>query len=172
MLKLKAGFIALVFFLGISNFAQAQFRFGGSLVASLPIGDLADFTTLGIGLQAEGLYDLNDNMSVGASVGYNYLVEKTEFDGATYSILPFTAYFNYHLKDTQSGLYFSGGLGAYTFRVSVDDTAGLLSFSSTEVGLNLGTGVLLGNFNLSGKLHLIDGATYFGIGLGLLFGGE
>ncbi|GAB4396020.1 MAG: hypothetical protein OHK0053_08540 [Microscillaceae bacterium] len=157
--------------MGISNFAQAQFRFGGSLIASLPIGSLADFTTIGLGLQAEGLYDLNDNMSIGVSAGYTYLVEKNEFDGITYSIVPITAYFNYHLKDTQSGLYFSGGLGAYTVTASFD-SFGFASISSTEIGLNLGAGVLLGKLNLTGKLHLIEDTTYFGIGLGLLFGGE
>jgi len=159
--------------------SQAQFRYGGSISMALPVGDWSDIASFGVGIQGDLVYDISDEFFLHGSLGYNhFFTEDNEFIDASYSIIPFLVSANYSFD----GPYISGGLGIYSVRATVS-TPGISFFgisappvettvTETEIGFNIGAGYMVNKLNIGLKYHLVPDASYLGLSVGLLFGGE
>jgi|SRR5690606_34979859 len=63
-----------VFGFGISNAQEAGFKAG--IVGALPMGDLGDISSFGIGLDAAYLWEVGDGFLAGAATGYHHFMGK------------------------------------------------------------------------------------------------
>ncbi|MBN2666180.1 MAG: porin family protein [Bacteroidales bacterium] len=122
MKKLSVLFIAM--FCLFSFTANAQITGGATLGLQAPIGDFADAANMGVGINLFGKYMLNDNMAVGANLGFNrFGAEDFGWDEmdfkACYSMIPVTGLFEYHFGGNSVKPYVGADLGIYRFGMRV-----------------------------------------------------
>ncbi|MDI6401027.1 outer membrane beta-barrel protein [Balneolaceae bacterium ANBcel3] len=96
-----------------------------------------------IGLQANGYYDLNENMRLGGDVIY-WLVDSPSGIDITYMEFNFNAHYIFSQDDALT-LYAIGSAGIHYADVSYSDDMGWggasLSYSDTKLGIGIGAGV-------------------------------
>jgi outer membrane protein W len=122
MKKFTVLFLALFCLFSFS--ANAQMSGGATLGLQAPIGDFADGAKMGVGINLFGKYMLNDNMAVGANLGYNrFGAEDFGWDevdyNASFSMIPITGLFEYHFGGSSLKPYVGADLGIYRFGMRV-----------------------------------------------------
>ena len=87
------------------------FKIGGGINVAVPFGDLADFSTIGAGIDVLGQYGFSDNLAVTLDAGYTSFFGKDDFDNT--GIIPIRAGLRYF---PSSNLYIGakGGIGIVT----------------------------------------------------------
>ena len=135
--------------LGVSKNVNAQISAGVSGGLGLPMGDFGDKTkmgaSMGFGIGALGRYAINDNLHVGAGLGY-YMFSGQEIDlgllgkmKPSYNIIPITASVDYYFM-----------------------TEGIKPFATLDLGMfNVG-----GKVELGGSSTAMTAETKFGFGVG------
>ena len=117
-----------VFGFGISNAQEAGFRAGIS--AGLPMGDLGDAASFGIGLDAAYLWEVGDGFLAGAATGYHHFMEKDDFP-FQWSYLPIAGAARYSFSDE-----FFGGVDL-GLALAMGDYEGSGFYYRPKVGYNL-----------------------------------
>jgi len=87
---MKNLFFTVLLLMGLGTVAQAQqkgFRLGAH--AGIPLSDASDVSSFHAGVDASYLFDLNDNVALGAATGYSTFFSKENFDN--YSYVPVAA---------------------------------------------------------------------------------
>src|ERR1051325_10674066 len=89
-MKTKNIFIAALLFVtaGVVNKAQAQLMAGGNLNVGLPMGTIAKGLGPGFGLNVDARYKLEENILVGAQLGFETFGEKNS-SGVKARSIPF-----------------------------------------------------------------------------------
>lgn len=96
-------------------FTAQSGRFSGGLELGLPVGDYADFNSLGIGVSARYEYSVEDKISIMATAGFQSFSAK-EFGGlkpdAT-TIIPVQIGGKYYFNEAWNGFYAGAELGLH-----------------------------------------------------------
>ena len=167
--------LALVAVLAIPVFAHAEPTDGsppakkGMLGADgaivLPLGDWSDLAGLGLGATLHYEHPFDQNWSFTGRVGYiHHLSKETGPYSYTTSEIPFMVGAKYHLGAAAPGLYFAGELGLTIFRFDLEYDGPENPFvdevdhsdSETDLGMTLGAGYSMGNFDLAARLYAPD----------------
>jgi hypothetical protein len=170
-----------------------QIKLGGNLGLAVPMGDFGDVAGTGFGFSATGKYMLNEQMAVGANLGYYGFGEKEYSVGygtvkVGYSIIPVTGLFHYYFLTEGLKVYAGGDLGFYSCKATVTTPSysaygytvagGTASTSETKIGFAPTVGVeypindmLSFEGNLKYQYIATSGTaiTAFGINVGILY---
>jgi len=155
---------------------QAQMSIGVTGGIALPMGDFGTALNMGFGGGLVGKYMLNENMAVGANVGY--IQFSTDLDGFSTSMMPITGLFEYYLGSGSFKPYLGADLGMYNLSVTVTYLDTEISASEMYFGFAPTAGFLYGindnmAFNVNAKYHYVmsgDGSsTFLGVNLGLIY---
>ncbi len=156
MKKLFLG--AMMIALGFTVNAQGSFNVGVN--AALPTGDVKDFFTFALGLEANYLFEVSDTFEVGPSLSYvNYFGEDGVDD---FSFLPIAAAARFAAGDS----FTLGADLGYAVGLSPDGNDGGFYYRPM-VGYDISE-----NFMLQATYSGIsaDGETFSSFGLGAVFG--
>jgi len=131
-MKIKS--LLLVAIIAMSFAANAQIKLGAGLGLAIPMGDFLgkDYTNMGMGfgLNVTGTYMLNDNMGVGAGVGYYTMSNKDDSKGKI-NITPVVGNFTYYFGGDAIKPYAGADLGIYMVKGEYDGTE---VFSLSQIG--------------------------------------
>lgn len=109
-----------------------KFSLGGTL--SLPLGDLKQSATYGIGFEAQGVYSLSTNIAAFAQVGINIFKGKSNYgDAGSILNIPLLA----GVRFKYEGFFAGAGVGYGRFNTSVGPTFSGLMYSP-QIGYDLG----------------------------------
>lgn len=158
---LFVAFISLAF----SNIASAQISVGGGLAFGTEVEEL--------GIQAGGVYTINEEFRAGADFIYYLTGDDGDF-GANFTWWEFNANGHYlFLTEEDMIVYALGGLNFASFSYDFDlGGFGGGSVSETEIGLNVGAGIEygLGFADLYGELkYALSSADQLVLSAGLRF---
>jgi outer membrane protein W len=143
-MKIKS--LLLVAIIAMSFVANAQIKLGAGLGLAMPMGDFLGKNYanvgMGFGLNVTGTYMLNDNIGVGAGVGYYSMANKDD-SKAVLKIVPIVGNATYYFAGDAIKPYVGLDLGIYSVKFDYDGT-NLLSISKigfaptvgAEYGLN------------------------------------
>ena len=174
MKRIKTLLIVVLAFVSINTYAQ--FYVGATAGPQIPLGDLGDFGKIGFGLNVSGKYLLNDNMAVGLNLGYNNF--GTDLEGFTFSFIPITGLFEYHINLDQFTPYVGADLGLYNYRykIKVDnhnnsDSEIYFGFAPTLGALyNINSDIALtANAKYNFILTEDDPSSFLGINFGIVY---
>lgn len=132
---MKKLFFTVLLAVGVCTMAQAQqkgLRLG--VHAGIPLSDASDVSSFNLGVDASYLFDINENIALGAATGYSTFFSKDDFEN--YSYIPvavsargafswsifYTADLGYAValeEDAKGGLYYQGKLGWAFSKVDV-----------------------------------------------------
>lgn len=160
----------LAFGLTVPMGAQAQTDIKIGPRVGLPVGDLADASTVFFG--AEGRVD-SEALPVVVNASFDYYL--TDVDNLTYFAVDLNALYEFGVDNQSLVPYTGGGIGITRVSFDTGQTQfGSFSASSTEVGLNLigGARFPLGSVEPFAQLNATLGgdAQRVGITGGILFG--
>jgi opacity protein-like surface antigen len=169
--------IAFLVLLSTSSvYSQNPMRVGGELGIQLPMGDFGDGANTGFGLSGIFQYQLQPQIIVGGTLGYQSWGGQAE--GFSWSNIPIMGLINYQFN-TEGLIPFVGAeLGLNMLSASYDIFGFSGSSSSTEFGINILGGVEQRlNENLSWRVNakynmiLASGSniTYLGINAGVMY---
>ncbi len=157
-------------------YSQNPMRVGGELGLQLPMGDFGDGANAGFGLSGIFQYQLQPQIIIGGTLGYQSWGGKT--DGVSWSNIPIMGLINYQFN-TEGLIPFVGaelGLNMLSSSYNIFGFSG--SSSSTEFGINILAGVEKRfNENLSWRVNakyniiMASGSnlTYLGINAGVMY---
>lgn len=161
------------------------------LELAVPVGDLADVTTLGYGASVGFEVPVNDNLGVMAQVGYlmfsgkDYDLGIVTVEGPNWSMIPAQVGAKYYFTDAQEGLYAFGLVGihntSYTTPSATSTVFGVtvtspeVKVSSTDLSFAPGVGYIIGeNIDLGLRYQIISGdggsTSYLGVRAAYMFG--
>jgi opacity protein-like surface antigen len=166
---MKKLFILFLFgFFAVSS--QAQISIGASIGPQFPIGDMADASSIGFGINFSGKYKLNKNMAVGVNLGFNGFSSKSiTILGASgdsilpitikssYRTIPITGFFEYLFGKGKIRPYVAGDLGLYSVGSKVETMGVEVSASKMRVGFAPSAGVY---YALNKKISLMGNLKY------------
>jgi len=178
----------LSFFLAlcVCNLSTAQ---SGEIIPSLgletaiPIGDISDIASFGLGASVGAEYTLSDETSLDLQAGFISFF--TSADNSSYNMFPVQAGFRYYLNDFAEGIYLKAGLGFHTQSVKntipAVEVLGVvvspeqeIKFSTTDFSVAPTAGYKIGHWDLSLRYTTIlsdgDSAAYIGFRGAYLFG--
>lgn len=143
--------------------ASAQISIGAYGGLALPMGDLSDGKyKMGFGGGVAGNYSLNDNMTVGANIGY-YSFTNEASDDITMTSLPIMATFNYYFADEG----FKPFVGAEVGMSMVTSKFNILGISAEGKSTAFGFGLVGGAaYGMSDNLDLFAAVKYNQFSLG------
>ncbi|NLN95687.1 MAG: porin family protein [Bacteroidales bacterium] len=153
MKRIKTLLIVILAFVSISTYAQ--FYVGATVGPQIPLGDLSDGGKTGFGLNLSGKYLLNDNMAVGLNLGYNSF--KTDLKGITFSFMPITGLFEYHINLDQFTPFIGADLGLYNYgyKIKVED------YNNSDSEIYFGFAPTVGAlYNINSDIALTANAKY------------
>jgi len=157
--------VLAVFGLGVSNAQEAGIKIG--VTAALPVGELDEWYTFGVGLDVSYLWEVGDGFLLGATTGYNhYFKEELDFGFGTvteavdFQFIPLAASARYYISD---GFFAGTDLG---YALGIGDGAGSGFYYRPKVGYSLNS---LG-FHLSYGGVSIDGGSFSFLGVGIELG--
>ncbi len=125
MKKLVTLMIAIALVVGFTSESKAQLNFGATAGIALPMGDWSDGYNMGFGGMLEGDYFIQDNISLGANIGYYIFSGKTEevmgfeIDFPNFSMIPIVVKGDYYFAT--EGFMPYGGLGLGIFIASTEE---------------------------------------------------
>lgn len=169
------------------SFSNAQFSLGISGSPAFPLGNFGNVANTGFGFNADAKYAVNENILVGASIGYNQFGASLAgfnlnnvFNNIDFTIVPILASVDYLLATEDFKPYI--GVDAGVYNASLD--LGIFDVSQASFGLAPKLGFMYAindqlDFNADIKYHLIyadfsvlgvdvvDNITYLPINLGI-----
>ncbi len=114
----------------------------------LPLGDFADFSSLGFGASGTFNFPLNANLTATGRAGL--IFHLTEIDDTSLLVIPLLGGAKYNIGT--SGVYAAGELGLFYGRVSSGD----VSDSNTDIGITAGAGYDLGVADVRAGIQVYD----------------
>lgn len=157
-------------------FANNPMRVGGEVGIQLPMGDFGDGYSTGFGLSGIFQYEMNPNLIVGGTIGYQSWGGKS--DGYSASNIPLLGIINYKLNESGLIPFIGAEAGLNFLSVSYDIFGFTGSSSETYFGINILGGIEQRlNENLSWRINakyniiLSSGSstTYLGINAGVMY---
>ncbi|MCX6232369.1 MAG: outer membrane beta-barrel protein [Bacteroidetes bacterium] len=170
--------LAIVLIAGFTSKSSAQISIGAKAGIALPMGTFGDGYKMGFGGAALGEYSLNENMSIGLSIGYYSFSGKDFFDGISLSIIPIVADFKYYFADKGFMPYVGAGLGMYMSSTSdysktvYGVTITVPGGSSSDFGFSPKVGFWMGDsFKWGACLdyNIVSNANHLGFNVGILY---
>jgi hypothetical protein len=158
----KSIFLALLICASFSSFAQSDddktFKFGIGPSLSLPLGDLKDATSVGVGFELTGVYSLSDNIAAFAQLGIDVFKSADSFDGESSDNL-------LHIplmvgaRFTTNGFFAGAGIGYGLWTGGGGSSNGLLY--SPQIGYDFGKIQILADY--TGTSVTGGSLSYFGL---------
>lgn len=169
------------------SFSIAQFSLGVSGAPAFPLGNFDKVANTGFGFNADAKYAVNENILIGASIGYNQFGANPAgfnlnniFNNIDFTIVPILASVDYLLATEDFKPYLGVDIGLYNASVDL----GVFELSEASFGLAPKLGFIYAindqlDFNADIKYHLIyadfsvldvdivDNITFLPINLGL-----
>lgn len=100
----------------------------GGLNVGIPVGDVADFSSVSVGADLRGQYLVTPHFGIGVASGYNHFFGK---DGADdFGVIPLAAFGRYYFQN--EGVFIGADLG-YGFLTNVDNNSGGL-YVNPQIG--------------------------------------
>ena len=132
------------------------FKFGLGGTLSVPLGDLKQSATYGVGFEALGVYSLSTNIAAFAQVGINVFKGKSDYgDAGSILHIPLLA----GLRFKSDGFFVGAGVGYGSFKASGGSSLSGVMYSP-QIGYDFGnyqvllhyssTAVTGGNFSYAG----------------------
>ena len=154
-----------VFGFAFANAQEGGFKVGAHV--GLPTGDIKDFTSVNLGLDAAYTWKIDAKFDLGVTTGYSvFLGKKVNFGGGIEiktedsSYIPLAATAQYAIGDN----FFLGADLGYAFLLDSDGDSGGFLYQP-KVGYSFGkTDLFLGYKGIS-----VDGGTYSSLNLGVAF---
>ena len=116
------------------NEDEKVFKFGLGGTISLPMGDLKQSATYGVGFEAQGVYSLSTNLAAFAQVGINVFKGKSNYgDAGNILNLPLLA----GIRFKSEGFFAGAGVGYGKFSSPVGQPLSGLMYSP-QIGYDLG----------------------------------
>lgn len=135
-MKRLTSILALSLLFTLSSYSQI--RIGAGIITGEPTGDGLDELNMLFGAEVNGQYFLNENVSVGLSIGYMSASYGGIFDGidASQSMLPIHIRGQYHFNPNNDFSFYTGlGLGMNFNTLSVfDESTSGSGFATTFRG--------------------------------------
>lgn len=158
--------------IGFSQTSTAQdIGFSAGAEIAIPLGDLGDASSLGIGFSGGLEYDLNESSGITGQLGYIFLIPKEGFSSGY--LLPIQAGYKHYFDGKDSGLYGHGQLGVHTVSITTESisffgsSVGGITVSETNLSLALGGGYIINeNIDISLRFNMVTGdigSNYIGI---------
>lgn len=144
MKKIITGLFVTV---GFSINAQNHFSVGAHI--GIPVMDVADASSINVGLNAAYLHDISENFKIGASMGYSHFFVKTL--GTDLSFIPIAAKAQYVFP--KSKFFIDLDLG-YAFSGNSSFTGGLYAYP--KVGYKISKGELYVGFQSFSNKYKFD----------------
>lgn len=119
----KLLFMAAMIAASFNTFAQesgSKMKFQVGINAALPIGDLADVSSFGAGVDIQGQYSFSDNVAGTLDAGYTGLFGKDNFKMST--LIPVRAGVRI---STESNFFFTGKVGVGFFKQGKWEAGGI-----------------------------------------------
>ncbi|HEV7780187.1 MAG TPA: hypothetical protein VGO58_02925 [Chitinophagaceae bacterium] len=160
-------------FIGINAQAPDGFQFGAGIRAALPVGDMSESQSFGVGAEVQGEYGFSEKFSGVVTSGYTQFFGKkvtilgveVDFDGVGY--VPFLAGIRYYAGSS----FFIGAQAGYGLFMANGNSEGAFNYQP-QVGYNGSNFQVALNYNALSK----NGSTNSHIGLTGIFkfggGGE
>jgi hypothetical protein len=102
--------------------------FKAGLKVGVPVGDVADFSSVTAGVDFRGQYLVNPNFGIGIASGYNHFFGK---DGADdFGLIPLAGFARYYPQS--EGIFFGADFG-YGFLTNANDNSGGL-YLNPQIG--------------------------------------
>lgn len=99
------------------------FKFSVGVNAALPIGDLADISTFGAGIDVQGQYWFSDKVAATLDAGFTSLFGKDDFEST--SLIPVRAGVRYMATPQ---IYLTGKVGMGNLKYNADGADGVTAF--------------------------------------------
>lgn len=112
------------------------FKFGVGGTLSVPLGDLKQSATYGVGVEALGVYNLGTNIAAFAQLGLNVFKGKATYSGDAPSILNIPLLAGVRFKS--DGFFIGAGVGYGRFNASGGVAQSGLMYSP-QIGYDLGS---------------------------------
>lgn len=110
------------------NVSKENSWFKAGLNVGLPVGDLADFTSLTVGADVRGQYLVSPHFAIGVASGYNHFFGK---DGVEdFGLIPLAGFARYYFQS--EGLFIGSDVG-YGFLTNAKDASGGL-YLNPQIG--------------------------------------
>ncbi|MDO9068690.1 MAG: outer membrane beta-barrel protein [Deltaproteobacteria bacterium] len=124
MKKLLLVLLAVLAATSMSFAQKGAMKIGGDLGILLPMGDNADFYSMGFGICPTFDYMMNEKMAITGTIGYVSWGAKEEIAGVEYSIsdIPLKAGFKYYFSGNKLKPYGLGELGFHMMSFNIEGT--------------------------------------------------
>jgi|GEM_PF-669205 len=135
MKKLLLVLVALLAVTSMSFAQKGKMAIGGDLGILMPMGDNADFYSMGFGLCPTFDYMMNEKMAITGTIGYVSWGAKEEILGIEYSIsdIPIKAGAKYYFGNGKVKPYGLGELGFHMMSFKAEGTMDLGIYGTYEV---------------------------------------
>lgn len=159
---------AFLFVLGVGfSFAQkGNISVNLGAEVALPLGNLSNASSFGIGGTAKGLYGLNDDSDITLTAGYIAFPTK-EGSEVKIGMIPFMPGYRHKFD----GFYVEPQLGFVSYKTSYSGVGseffgGSLSSSASFFSYALGAGIKSGKWDLSARFQGFTSTTFIGARVG------
>lgn len=160
-------FTAFLFILGFSIASAQKGNIGVNigLEGALPLGNLGNSTSFGIGGTAKGLYGLNDDADITLTAGYIAFPAKSGVE-ATIGMIPFMPGYRHKFD----GFYIEPQLGLVNYKFTYNGPGsewfGTLSSSASFFSYAFGAGMKSNKWDLSARFQGFSGTSFIGVRVG------
>jgi hypothetical protein len=148
---------AALFAFGFANAQDGNFKLGAHV--GLPVGDIEDFSSVNLGVDAAYVWNVADKFSAGVATGYTNFLGKDDYDGVGF--IPVAATAQYSLTDN---LFLGTDLGYAIYVGDIDGAEGGFLYQPKFGYQTEKVEVYAGYKGIS-----VDGGTYSSINLGVNF---
>jgi hypothetical protein len=165
MRLIHAAFPLLLAMLASPSLSATEVQFGVQGGLALPMGDLSDAASLGLGFGGHGRYDLGSGHGLMGRVDFTFFGQK---GGLSTTDLGIAMDYTYHLDRHRRGVYLLAGVSLQDYSFSRSGH----SFSRNGLGVDLGAGFDVDRnlgFQARVTTHNIDSATFTALNLGVTY---
>ena len=173
-IKMKIMIIISLLFCMTNIFAQldgSKIKIDVAPELAIPIGDLADFSGVGLGFSSRAYYQLESTIDFTLTTGFTYFTEG-EYDNSSAYLIPIKGGLRYFIIKNNKRLYSIIELGIDIINWEIDDKKKNHTVSHNKTSLCLAPGIGY-KFNmensildLSGRFEFADNGSSFAIRAG------
>jgi hypothetical protein len=165
MRLIHAAFPLMLAVLASTSLGAKEVQFGVQGGLALPMGDLSDASSLGLGFGGHGRYDLGSGHGLMGRLDYTFFGQK---GGVSTTDLGIAMDYTYHLDRHRRGAYLLAGVSLQNYSFSHSGN----SFSRSGLGVDLGVGLDVDrNLGFQARVtsHNIDSGTFTALNLGVTY---
>jgi hypothetical protein len=165
MRLIHAAFPLMLAILAGPSLGAKDVQFGVQGGLALPMGDLSDTGSLGLGFGGHGRYDLGSGHGLMGRVDFTFYGQKS---GVSTRDLGIAMDYTYHLDRHRRGVYLLAGVSLQDYTFSRSGYSNSRNGLGVDLGIGLDVDRNLG-FQARVTTHNIDSATFTALNLGVTY---